>query len=162
MLLVWAGLLLTNLISGQEISESSPCCPQVFLSSQDLLADKQAPALGIFTLASQKIANNSHPVYVKHADNDQDFFLYFRQSGGRAGQLLHRKYFQLSSADAGPQGWIVGSELLEDSYYITTNIRSNCPAGIVGGYDSDNVSHDPDFSIECHRWEVIHRLIHSK
>ena len=55
------------------------------------------------------------------------------------------------SADTGPQGWIVGSELLEDSFYISTNIRSECPAGIVGAFDSDNVSHDPDFSIECHR-----------
>ena len=155
MLLVWAGLVLTALISGQEVSESSPCCPQVFLSSQDLLADKQAPALGIFTLASQRIANNSHPVYVKHSgDNDQDFFLYFRQSGGR---LEVTAQFLLSSVDAGPQGWIVGSELLEDSYYITTNIRSDCPAGIVGGYDSDNVSHDPDFSIECHRWSRVFR-----
>ena len=59
--------------------------------------------------------------------------------------------FLLSSVDAGPQGWIVGSELLEDSYYITTNIRSDCPAGIFGAFDSDNLSHDPDFSIECHR-----------
>ena len=82
MLLVWAALLRSNFICGQEVSAGTPCCPQVFLSSQDLLADKQAPALGIFTLASQRIANNSHPVYVKHADNDQDFFLYFRQSGG--------------------------------------------------------------------------------
>ena len=54
-------------------------------------------------------------------------------------------------SEEGPQGWIVGSELLEDSYHITTNIRSDCPVGIVGGYDSDNASHDPDFSIECHR-----------
>ena len=83
MLLVVAALLspVTNLISGQEVSEGSSCCPQVFLSSSDLLAEKQAPALGIFTLANQRIANNTHPVYVKHADN-QDFFLYFRQSGG--------------------------------------------------------------------------------
>ena len=82
MLLVWASVpLLTSLISAQEVPGSSACCPQVFLSSSDLLADTQTPALGIFTLASQRIANNSHPVYVKHADNDQDFFLYFRQSG---------------------------------------------------------------------------------
>ena len=81
MLLVWATLLLTNLIWCQEVSTGSPCCGQVFLSSQDLLGERQAPALGIFTLASQRIANNTHPVYVKHAENNQDFFLYFRQSG---------------------------------------------------------------------------------
>ena len=82
-MLAVAVLLSTKLISGQEVEgrESPSCCPQVFLSSSDLLADKQAPALGIFTLASQKIANNTHPVYVKHADS-QDFFLYFRQTGG--------------------------------------------------------------------------------
>ena len=72
---------MTTLISSQEVSQSSTCCPQVFLSSQDLLGERQAPALGIFTLASQRIANNTHPVYVKHAENNQDFFLYFRQSG---------------------------------------------------------------------------------
>ena len=87
MLLVAAVLLSSNLISGQEVTASSSCCPQVFLSSSDLLADKQAPALGIFTLANQKIANNSHPVYVKHANN-QDFFLYFRQSDQSGGSRV--------------------------------------------------------------------------
>lgn len=126
--------MLASVTSGQDVSSPAlvaSCCTQVFLSSPALLADRQGPALGIYTLSSQKIANNSHPVYVKHRDN-QDFFLYFRQE------------------DTGPQGWIVGSELLEDSYHITTKILSNCPAGISGGYDADNVSRDPDFTIQCH------------
>ena len=72
-------------------------------------------------------------------------------------ERLPRKLFQLFSTDEGPQGWIVGSELLEDSYYITTNIRSDCPSGIVGAFDSDNVSHDPEFSIECHRCSELSR-----
>ena len=128
-------LVLTSIISCQDLPApalvTSSCCTQVFLSSPGLLAEKQGPALGIYTLSSQKIANNTHPVYVKHRDN-QDFFLYYRQ------------------ADTGPQGWIVGSELLEDSYHVTTKILSNCPEGISGGYDSDNVSRDPDFTIQCH------------
>ena len=34
----------------------------------------------IYSLPSQKIATNPHPVYVKHTDNG-DYYLYFRDKG---------------------------------------------------------------------------------
>jgi len=116
---------------------SNSCCSQVFLSSSSLLSTTQSGVLGIYTISSQKIANNPHPVYIKQS-KDQDFYLYFRQN--EAG---------------GPQGWIVGPQLLEDSFYITTqNDDSVCPGGIFGGFDSDNLSRDDTFSIECHSDQV--------
>jgi len=49
----------------------------------------------------------------------------------------------------------VGPQLLEDSFYITTqNDDSVCPGGIYGGFDSDNLSRDDTFSIECHSDQV--------
>ena len=59
---------------------STSCCSNVFLSSSATLAKTQSGVLGIFTLSSQKIANNPHPVYIKQS-SDQDYYLYFRQSG---------------------------------------------------------------------------------
>ena len=59
---------------------STSCCSNVFLSSSSTLAKTQSGVLGIFTLSSQKIANNPHPVYIKQS-SDQDYYLYFRQSG---------------------------------------------------------------------------------
>lgn len=116
---------------------SNSCCSQVFLSSSSLLSTTQSGVLGIYTISSQKIANNPHPVYIKQS-KDQDFYLYFRQN--EAG---------------GPQGWIVGPQLLEDSFYITTqNAVSVCPGGIYGGFDSDDLTRDDTFSIECHSDQV--------
>jgi len=116
---------------------SSSCCANVFLSSTGPLATTQSGVLGIYTISSQKIANNPHPVYIKQS-KDQDFYLYFRQN--EAG---------------GPQGWIVGPQLLEDSFYLTTQrTGSACPAGIYGGYDSDDTTRDDTFSIECHSDQV--------
>ena len=50
-----------------------------------------------------------------------------------------------------PQGWVVSPQLLDEVFFITTKIFSNCPAGIYGGYpgaeDSDK---DESFSVECH------------
>ena len=56
----------------------------------------------------------------------------------------------------GPQGWIVGPQLLEDSFYLTTHsAHSACPHGIFGGYDSDDTTKDDTFAIECHYDQVI-------
>lgn len=116
---------------------STSCCSQVFLSSSATLSNTQSGVLGIYTITSQKIANNPHPVYIKQ-NKGQDFYLYFRQN--EAG---------------GPQGWIVGPQLLEDSFYITTqNFASACPGGIYGGFDSDDLTRDDTFSIECHSDQV--------
>ena len=50
-------LVLTSFISCQDLPApalvTSSCCTQVFLSSPGLLAEKQGPALGIYTLSSQ-------------------------------------------------------------------------------------------------------------
>ena len=60
----------------------------------------------------------------------------------------------------GPQGWIVGPQLLEDSFYLTTQrTGSACPAGIYGGYDSDDTTRDDTFSIECHSDQVRIMLV---
>jgi len=116
---------------------STSCCASVFLSSTSTLATTQSGALGIYTISSQKIANNPHPVYIKQS-KEQDFYLYFRQND-----------------EGGPQGWIVGPQLLEDSFYLTTqSTGSACPAGIFGGYDSDDTTRDDTFSIECHSDQV--------
>lgn len=116
---------------------SSSCCSNVFLSSTSTLATTQSGVLGIYTISSQKIANNPHPVYIKQSKN-QDFYLYFRQNDA-----------------GGPQGWIVGPQLLEDSFYLTTqSTGSACPQGIFGGYDSDDTTRDDTFSIECHSDQV--------
>ena len=59
---------------------SNSCCSQVFLSSSSTLSKTQSGVLGIYSITSQKIANNPHPVYIKQ-NKDQDFYLYFRQNG---------------------------------------------------------------------------------
>jgi len=116
---------------------SASCCSTVFLSSNSTLAKTQSAALGIYTLSSQRIANNPHPVYIKQS-KEQDFYLYFRQT-----------------ETGGPQGWIVGPQLLEDSFYLTTHsAHSACPHGIFGGYDSDDTTKDDTFAIECHYDQV--------
>ena len=58
----------------------STCCSQVFLSSSQQFADTNQQSLGIYTISSQKIANNPHPVYIKKTDHG-DHFLYFRDKG---------------------------------------------------------------------------------
>lgn len=117
---------------------TAQCCSQVFLSSSGILSDTQSAVLGIYTKTNTKIANNSHPVYVKHQKEDSQYFLYFRNK------------------ESGPQGWIVGKELLEDSFYISTrNDQLDCANGIFGGFDRGQLdSYDPKFSIECHSDQV--------
>ena len=107
-------------------------------------------------MSSQKIANNPHPVYIKQSSN-QDYYLYFRQNGNQSTQncKIWALVFTLTDA-GGPQGWIVGPQLLEDSFYLTTqSTQSACPAGIFGGYDSDDTTKDDTFSIQCHSDMVI-------
>jgi len=135
---ILTSLISINLVLGETPGVvSTSCCSQVFLSSSATLSTTQSAALGIYTISSQKIANNPHSVYIKQNKN-QDFYLYFRQSDV-----------------GGPQGWIVGPQLLEDSYYITThNSDSMCPGGIYGGFDSDDITRDDTFSIECHSDQV--------
>jgi len=113
---------------------TSSCCPQVFLSSSGSLGQTQSAALGIYTLSSQKIAGNDHPVYLK-STLDQDFYLYF------------------SEQDSGPRGWLVGKELLGNAFYLTTKQEASCPAGIVGAWGTTSEK-DHSFSIECHSDQV--------
>lgn len=132
-----AALIMLQRTAGEDLHQAqvqSTCCSQVFLSSTAKLAESAPFSLGIYTLSSQKIASNPHPVYVKHSDTG-DYFLYFRKKD-----------------DNLPQGWVVGPQLLEDSFYITTfNSHSHCPAGIFGGYESSETSsRDESFSIDCH------------
>jgi len=84
-----AALLVLTSFSGGNFVESaaqtegivtSSCCPQVFLSSSGSLGQTQSAALGIYTLSSQKIAGNDHPVYLK-SSLEQDFYLYFSEQG---------------------------------------------------------------------------------
>ena len=63
-----------------QASVQSTCCSQVFLSSSGQLADTNQDSLGIYTISSQKIANNDHPVFVKHSKSG-DFYLYYRVKG---------------------------------------------------------------------------------
>ena len=64
----------------QQAQVQSACCSQVFLSSKAGLADSAPFSLGIYTVSSQKIASNPHPVYVKHTETG-DYYLYFREKG---------------------------------------------------------------------------------
>ena len=50
----------------------------LFLNGSSAQSNQQS--LGIYTISSQKIANNKHPVYIKNTDF-QDFYLYFREKG---------------------------------------------------------------------------------
>ena len=61
-------------------SVQNTCCSQVFLSSAGIIVNNSQEALGIYTISSQKIANNDHPVYIKNTDNG-DFYLYYREKG---------------------------------------------------------------------------------
>lgn len=135
--LALAVLVMTQFAAGEDLHQAqvqSTCCSQVFLSSTAGLAASAPFSLGIYTVSSQRIAGNHHPVYVKHSDTG-DYYLYFREKD-----------------DNLPQGWVVGPQLLEDSFYITTlNSNSQCPAGIFGGYESgETSSRDESFSIDCH------------
>ena len=81
--LALAALMILQSTAGEDLHQAqvqSTCCSQVFLSSTAKLADSAPFSLGIYTLSSQKIANNPHPVYVKHSDSG-DHYLYFRQKG---------------------------------------------------------------------------------
>ena len=60
---------------------------------------------------------------------------------------MPQKYFmvtkniQLYAEDELPQGWVVGPQLLEDTFFITTlNLHSDCPAG--GNSQVKNVTLD--------------------
>ena len=152
------------------------CCPQVFLSSRGELADRQSAVLGIYTLTNQKIANNSHPIYVKHEAEGRQSYLYFREKGSATSEgyptypsplAQGQKWVDpgrdpgrdIPVADSAPRGWIISPELLDDSFYITTkNNALDCPAGLFGGYNQDNQPRDDTFSIECHSDQVRHTL----
>lgn len=136
-----AGILLLVLSGEGEAEPQSEgvvtpsCCTQVFVSSSGGLADTQSAVLGIYTLSSQKIAGNVHPVYLKSAPG-QDYYLYFRDK------------------DSGPRGWLVGPQLLEDSFFLTTKQEDAvCPAGLYGAWDT-NSQRDETFAIECHSDQV--------
>merc|ERR1712210_178299 len=135
LLLTWATVdVVLHAAAQTEGVVTSSCCPQVFLSSSGSLEQTQSAALGIYTLSSQKIAGNPHPVYLK-SDPGQDFYLYFRDQ------------------DSGPRGWLVGKQLLEDIFFLTTKQEASCPAGIVGAFDTTSEK-DHSFSIECHSDQV--------
>jgi len=130
-----------QLSSSEDVAASvqATCCSQVFLSSNGELAASNQQSLGIYTDLGQRIANNPHPVYIKHLKQNgranMDYYLYFRDKD-----------------DDLPQGWVVGPELLEDTFYIQTlNNVSPCPVGIFGGYSSNDLSkRDNSFTIDCH------------
>lgn len=131
-------LLISGPGGGKAQSEgvvSQSCCPQVFLSSSGPLASSQSQAMGIYTLTSQKIAGNSHPVYHKSA-HGEDYYLYYRDQ------------------EEGPRGWLVGGALLENVFFLTTKQEgARCPAGLYGGWDT-NSERDSTFGIECHSDQV--------
>jgi len=134
LLLTWATVDVLHAAAQTEGVVTSSCCPQVFLSSSGSLEQTQSAALGIYTLSSQKIAGNPHPVYLKSTPG-HDFYLYFRDQ------------------DSGPRGWLVGQQLLEDIFFLTTKQEASCPAGIVGAFDTTSEK-DHSFSIECHSDQV--------
>lgn len=81
--LALAVLVLTQFAAGEDLQQAqvqSTCCSQVFLSSTAGLAASAPFSLGIYTISSQRIAGNTHPVYVKHSDTG-DHYLYFREKG---------------------------------------------------------------------------------
>ena len=81
--LALAVLVMTQFAAGEDLHQAqvqSTCCSQVFLSSTAGLAASAPFSLGIYTVSSQKIAGNPHPVYVKHSDTG-DHYLYFREKG---------------------------------------------------------------------------------
>lgn len=112
------------------------CCAQVFLSSSGPLSTSQSShVMGIYTLSSQKIAGNPKPVYTK-SETGQDYYLYYRDK------------------EEGPRGWLVGSQLLEDSFFLTTKQEDgDCPNGLYGAFDTLN-ARDDTFAIECHTDQV--------
>jgi len=116
--------------------EDGKCCSQIFLQSSGELGSSQSSVLGIYTLTNQRLANTPYPVYAKYGD--KDFHLYYRKK------------------NYGPEGWIVGGELLEDSYYISTGQTTpECPQGIVGGRSGANGTNvDQSFTITCHTDQV--------
>jgi len=134
LLVTWAAVDVLGAAAQTEGVVTSSCCPQVFLSSSGTLEQTQSAALGIYTLSSQKIAGNPHPVYLKSTPG-QDFYLYFREQ------------------DSGPRGWLVGQQLLEDVFFLTTKQEASCPAGIVGAWGTTDEK-DHSFSIECHSDQV--------
>ena len=81
---------MTQFAAGEDLHQAqveSTCCGQVFLSSTAGLAASAPFSLGIYTVSSQKIAGNPHPVYVKHSDTG-DHYLYFREKGEARGAVL--------------------------------------------------------------------------
>lgn len=81
--LALAVLVMTQFAAGEDLQQAqvqSTCCSQVFLSSTAGLAASAPFSLGIYTVSSQRIAGNPHPVYVKHSDTG-DHYLYFREKG---------------------------------------------------------------------------------
>ena len=44
--------------------------------------------------------------------------------------MITNIYRQICAEDELPQGWVVGPQLLEDTFFVTTlNLHSACPAG---------------------------------
>merc|ERR1712032_1512357 len=74
LLLTWALVDVLGAAAQTEGIVTSSCCPQVFLSSSGSLEQTQSAALGIYTLSSQKIAGNPHPVYLKSTPGQDHSF----------------------------------------------------------------------------------------
>lgn len=137
-----AGCLLLVCLAGPALGEpqsegvvTPSCCAQIFVSSSGILANTQSATLGIYTMSSQRIAGNPRPVYLK-SEGGQDYYLYYRDK------------------EEGPRGWLVGPQLLEDSFFLTTTQEgSNCPAGLSGAFDTSS-DRDDTFVIECHSDQV--------
>ena len=89
------------------------CCDSVSLTIKGRLAESQGAIMGSY----RKVGDyNGHSHY---------------QGGHTNTSLYYRK------AGHGPDGWVIGTDLEESNFFLTTRDKSHCPDKVTEAFDHD-------------------------
>ena len=89
------------------------CCDSVSLTIKGRLAETQGAVMGSY----KKVGDyNGHSRYLGGHTNNS---LYYRKAGH------------------GPDGWVIGTDLEEHSFFMTTRDKSHCPDKLTEAFDHD-------------------------
>ena len=99
------------------------CCDSVSLTLQGRLGESLGAVMGSY----QKVGDyNGHSRYLGGHTNTS---LYYRKAGH------------------GPDGWVIGTDLEEANFFITTRDKSHCPDKLTEAFDHDQAG--DSLSVHC-------------
>ena len=99
------------------------CCHSISLTIKGSLAGSQGAVMGDY----EKVGDyNGHGHYVGGHTNTS---LYYRKAGH------------------GPDGWVIGTDLEENNFFLTTRDKSHCPDKLTEAFDHDQ--NEGSLTVHC-------------